>query len=189
MRKYHICDLLTLSRLVAGGVMIYFVTIQAPLWLAFLVFILGEVTDALDGYFHNKYPYPEHDGKFRFWREPPFPKIFDTGSDLLLGTAYVLFLYLYVNAEWVSRIFIACMVVGCLVSFAVNFTPVRENEESVLWLLGIRRFLYVAAIFALVLISILGLGRSIVETITFLAVMCIAAYLVYLAKGHRLTEK
>ena len=193
MKKYHICDLLTFSRwIIAVWMLWYAMVVGKSLYLALVMLGVGELTDAWDGHFHEKYPYPD-DGLYRFWRVAPFPKVFDTGSDLLLIVAFVLYLFRVLTDFWLMvalyTVLAMSVAVALFVIFIVYFTPVKDNESAVIWIVGTRRFLYVVAVFVVLAIAILALNLNAYLKCLLLAVLATNGYIVYHTKKSRLTER
>ena len=151
MKKYHIADLLTLSRVFFTVAIVLLTINNAPLELTFTVFCIGELTDALDGPFAKLYPYPEVPKKHRFWREGNFPKIFDTGTDIALGVSFLVFIFMRVNQVFATAIFCSSVSIGFFVTKEIRSLSDPRFNEAVDKLISDRRFLYATSIFVLII--------------------------------------
>lgn len=136
MHKYHIADILTFTRfLCAIGLIVMavvgffsateafttgasvieagpFAAIEVP--AAFLLFAIGELTDAFDGIAARRWPYPK-DGKRRRWRN--FADRTDIVADITLALATILFIILRVNfvVGWVI------LLAGAAIAIPIEF--------------------------------------------------------------------
>ena len=92
MKKY-LADLLTLTRFVMAIALIVMTFTSGDIAAAFLVFVIGELTDAFDGTCATKWPFPKH-------KTPKYRKYaakYDIFTDSLLIAAMFLFFILRVN--------------------------------------------------------------------------------------------
>ncbi len=86
MKKY-LADILTLTRFVLAIVLFVLIFTDGSLAAAFLVFIVGELTDAFDGTCATKWPFPK--GKAPKYRK--YAAKYDMLTDMLLGAAMMVF--------------------------------------------------------------------------------------------------
>ena len=122
MHKYHIADILTFIRfLCAIGLIVLvvvgffdttFVAIEAP--AAFLLFAIGELTDAFDGPAARRWLYP-NDGKRRWWRE--YADRIDIVADILLALVALAFVIFRVNLA----IGLAILLIGAAIAIPIEF--------------------------------------------------------------------
>lgn len=205
MKKYHIADLLTLSRfLLAVALFVLVFTISEPKnRLVLLLFSLGSLTDALDGEFARKYPYPK-DGKARWWRKYQFDydlyqyEINDIVADLLLGLATLVYI-----AKWISPLLGgfylgASIGVGLFVYFvtdqAVFNTPrglgtFEVIEEIRTAIVLYRRKWYGGGIAIVIFTLILAAKFHVLITIPLILLgMLIGIYIIYLKRETRLKQ-
>ena len=104
MKKYHIADVLTLSRFFLAGVLIFFTYVGVSSGWVLLVFLLGLLTDALDGPIARTWHYP-NDGKRRWWRENKRYEAHDKIADIILLISilcYVVFGLQWEIVKWIS---------------------------------------------------------------------------------------
>lgn len=149
LKKYHLADLLSLSRIPCSLAVIVCLLLEPSVVLTrivLVVFGLGEITDALDGIFANLFPYPD-DGKHRFWRTGNWPKTIDTGTDLLLGAStlfYVVFRVLRMGIQN-GLILIFCLILCLLIINRLIVVIRQSNEHLGERLVKVRRVIYAAA--------------------------------------------
>ena len=110
MHKYHIADILTFARFFCVGGL--FVAIDAR--MAFLIFAIGELTDAFDGIAARRWPYP-NDGKRRWWRE--YADAYDKVADIALALAALWFITRHVNFV----IGLAILLVGAAIAIPIEY--------------------------------------------------------------------
>ena len=92
MKKY-LADLLTLLRLIISLVLLAMAFFGGEIGIAFILFILGELTDAFDGTCATKWPFPKnHTPKYR-----KYAAKYDMFTDILLIVAMMLFFLMRVN--------------------------------------------------------------------------------------------
>lgn len=85
--KRYLADILTLIRLILGCVLCGLVFSGTRVEVALVIFSLGELTDAFDGYCATKWPFPKGQApKYRRWAEK-----YDMVADMLLLFAAALF--------------------------------------------------------------------------------------------------
>ena len=93
LKKYHIADILTASRFIFAMVIIAFTLFAASPAKVLAVFIIGEITDAVDGPAATKWPYPEKLEKSLWWRVNKVA--FDIAADMTLGIATLIYTAMY----------------------------------------------------------------------------------------------
>lgn len=189
MKKYHIADLLTLSRVFFAAAIVLFTFNGVSVGWAFLMFCIGELTDALDGPFHRRYPYPDFPKKYRFWREGNFPKIFDTGTDIALGLSFLLYVYLRVNGVLAVVVSLPCIGIGFFVTAMIRRHPEPEYAEVIDDMIRLRRILYVCALFVLIIGVTCMFKISWVWKALLIWLEATAAFAVYIFKNDRLKER
>lgn len=86
MKKY-LADILTLARFIIAVTLIILGVFGGDRGVAFLLFILGELTDALDGTCATKWPFPKN--KIPKYRR--YSSKYDIVADMLLGIGMALF--------------------------------------------------------------------------------------------------
>ncbi|MBQ6375580.1 CDP-alcohol phosphatidyltransferase family protein [Candidatus Saccharibacteria bacterium] len=92
MKKY-LADILTLIRFILAVVLLVLVFTGGDLGVAFLIFVIGELTDAFDGTCATKWPFPK--GKAPKYRK--YAAKYDIFVDTLLAAAMALFFIVRVN--------------------------------------------------------------------------------------------
>ena len=92
MQKYF-ADILTLARLILSLTLFVLAFTGADSGLAFVLFMLGELTDAFDGTCATKWPFPK--GKAPWYRK--YSVKYDMLADVLLSVGMALFFILQVN--------------------------------------------------------------------------------------------
>ena len=110
-----LADFLTFSRIGLSLALIIMAFTGAPIHAAFLVFMVGEVTDALDGTCATRWPFPK--GKAPSYRK--YAVKYDMFADGLLAFATMLFFTLRVNLVAGLIIFIAYPIVATILEFIV----------------------------------------------------------------------
>ena len=89
----YLADILTFSRIGLGVALLIMAFTDAPIHAAFIVYMIGEITDALDGTCATKFPFPKN-------KTPKYRKYaakYDMFADGLIAFAMVLFFTLRVN--------------------------------------------------------------------------------------------
>ncbi len=89
----YLADLLTLSRLILGLVLLGMSFSGGPASSAFIVFLVAELTDAFDGTCARKWPFPK--GKEPWYRK--YAARYDMFADVLLAGAQTLYLLFQVD--------------------------------------------------------------------------------------------
>lgn len=91
--KQYLADLLTLLRFILSIVLLVLAFTGGDLGIGFLLFVLGELTDAFDGTCATKWPFPKD-------KAPKYRKYaakYDMLTDTLLALAMALFFIMRVN--------------------------------------------------------------------------------------------
>ena len=110
-----LADLLTFSRIALSLALIVMALTDAPIHAGFLVFMIGEITDALDGTAATRWPFPKHKApKYRRYAVK-----YDMFADGLLAFATMLFFTLRVNSTAGLIIFIAYPLTATILEFIV----------------------------------------------------------------------
>ncbi len=92
MKKYF-ADLLTFTRIILSITLIVMAFSYGDIGIGFLVFIIGELTDAFDGTCAAKWPFPKN--KIPKYRK--YAAKYDMFADILLIVAVMLFFLMRVN--------------------------------------------------------------------------------------------
>lgn len=148
MKKYHIADVLTFSRFILGGLLIFFTIAGVSPTLALIVFVLAELTDAFDGMAARHWPYP-NDGKKRWWRE--CASGIDQIADIFLGLTLLIYIMVRMDA-WVAYIAFALIIVIAIPVQIWRHFQIEKygpKDELVRKVVLARRYLYVAGLYAL----------------------------------------
>ena len=114
MKKY-LADLLTLTRFILSVVLIVLAFVNGSIAAGFLIFVLGELTDAFDGTCATKWPFPKN-------KTPKYRKYaakYDMLTDALLAFAMILFFIFRVNFVAGIIIFATYTVIGLTIEFIV----------------------------------------------------------------------
>ena len=114
MKKY-LADLLTLTRFILSVVLIVLAFANGSIAAGFLIFVLGELTDAFDGTCATKWPFPKN-------KTPKYRKYaakYDMLTDALLAFAMILFFIFRVNFVAGIIIFATYTVIGLTIEFIV----------------------------------------------------------------------
>lgn len=89
----YLADLLTLMRLILGIILLAMAFLGGYPEMAFIIFLVAELTDAFDGTCARKWPFPKN-------KTPKYRKYaskYDMAADVLLAGAQVIFLATQVN--------------------------------------------------------------------------------------------
>ena len=153
--KHYLADLLTLTRILLSLALIAMAIIGAPTHVAFLVFLLGELTDALDGTCATKWPFPN--GKAPKYRK--YAVKYDMFADGLLAFATMLFFTLRVSTPAGLAILITYPLLATILEFVVygkfmghpddctEHSLIRRNFKLAKTLIMLRRNIYLALMF------------------------------------------
>ena len=111
----YLADILTFTRIVLATVLTFMSFYLAPLYAAFIVYMLGEITDALDGTCATKWPFPKN-------KTPKYRKYaakYDMFADGFLSLSMVLFFSLRVNLVAGLCMLLPYLIFGLIVEFTV----------------------------------------------------------------------
>ena len=153
MKKYHIADVLTLSRIVIfSSLLIFFTFVGVSSGWALFVFVIGELTDALDGIVARAWPYPK-DGKRRWWRENERYQLFDKVADIILLVSFLFYIVFYLHWWVVAWISVAFGVVAIIVEIWRHFRIKSHGprDKVLTKVVLMRRWAYVIGMFLLCL--------------------------------------
>jgi len=156
MRKYYIADMLTWGRLIVlSGLMVVAAFLPWPLWVGLVIYVVGVLSDGVDGSFAKRYKYP-NDGKQRWWRGKKFVAILDEMADGVFGVCSLVFFIMRVNwvvGWWFLGIGLSFGIVGQIVLYAklLDWWPGLRDL-----LVMLRRFLYVAALVVVLMLLTLA---------------------------------
>lgn len=157
---YYIADILVLARFILAALLgiVAFVpwpgySSQEMVGFGLIIFLVGELTDALDGPAARRWHYPR-DNKYRWWRENRMNVVLDKIADLCLSTAMVVFVFVRVSKLFAVGISCAIVPFALLVEFELaphlRKTDPRYRKDLLLF----RRLLYVAMIYAMSLVTL-----------------------------------
>ena len=96
----YLADILTFVRLILGTILFVMAFVGGPPEAAFIIFLVGELTDAFDGTCARIWPFPKN--KIPKYRK--YAAKFDMATDVLLAGAEVLFLTFRVN--WIAGVIV-----------------------------------------------------------------------------------
>ena len=111
----YLADILTFSRIILATALTIMSFCMAPLHAAFIVYMLGEITDALDGTCANKWPFPKN--KIPKYRK--YAAKYDMFADGFIALAMVLFFSLRVNLVAGLCMLIPYLIIGLTIEFVV----------------------------------------------------------------------
>ena len=111
----YLADTLTLLRLLLAIVFFIWTGIGGEASWAFMIFVMGELTDAFDGTLAAKYPFPKN--KIPKYRK--YSAIFDMVTDILLAFALALYFIVRVNLVAGLIITIGYIVIATIIEFVV----------------------------------------------------------------------
>lgn len=155
--KCYLADLLTLTRFILTLALLVKCFVGGSIAAAFCLFMLGELTDALDGTLATRYPFPQ--GTAPRYRR--YAAKYDMWTDTLLGVAMALFFAVRVNligglaiglGYGLLAIIIDLIIYGKLFGHPDDARPhslARRNFPLAKKIVLIRRNLYLAAMFAI----------------------------------------
>lgn len=151
----YLADILTFSRIVLAIVLTCMSFCYAPLHAAFIVYILGEITDALDGTCASRWPFPKN-------KTPRYRKYavkYDMFADGFIALAMVLFFCLRINLTAGLCMLIPYIIIGSIIEFIVygkflghpddctKNCLMRRNFKLAKKIILIRRNVYLAILF------------------------------------------
>ena len=111
----YLADILTFSRIILATVLLSMSFWNAPLHAAFIVYMVGEITDALDGTCATKWPFPKN-------KTPKYRKYaskYDMFADGFIALAMVLFFSLRVSLVAGLSFLIPYLIIGLIIEFTV----------------------------------------------------------------------
>lgn len=111
----YLADILTFSRIILAIALTIMSFCSAPLHAAFIIYMLGEITDALDGTCASRWPFPKN-------KTPKYRKYaakYDMFADGFIALAMVLFFSLRVNLIAGLSMLIPYLIIGLIIEFTV----------------------------------------------------------------------
>ena len=111
----YLADILTFSRIILAIALTVMSFSSAPLYAAFIVYMIGEITDALDGTCATRWPFPKN-------KTPKYRKYaakYDMFADGFIALAMVLFFSLRVNLIAGLCMLIPYAIIGLILEFIV----------------------------------------------------------------------
>lgn len=153
----YLADILTFTRIILATALTFMSFYLAPLYAAFIVYMLGEITDALDGTCATKWPFPKN-------KTPKYRKYaakYDMFADGFLALSMVLFFSLRVNLVAGLCMLLPYLIFGLIVEFTVygkfmghpddctKNCLMRRNFKLAKKIILIRRNIYLAILFTM----------------------------------------
>ena len=154
MKKHHIPDILTASRFLLAAIIIGLTIAGASPGRVLALFVIGELTDAIDGPLAFRWPYPDELERRLWWRVNKV--FFDIAADMTLGIATLL--YVARHTYPFGRILLVGAVgLGTLSQILVlRVFPPQERSGFTRWFILLRRgMLYIPTIAATVIMLLL----------------------------------
>lgn len=153
----YLADILTFSRIILSIALIVMAFTGAPIHAGFIVFMVGEITDALDGTCASRWPFPK--GRIPKYRK--YAVKYDMFADGLLAFAVVLFFTIRVSTIAGIILFVTYPPLATILEFVVygkflghpdNCTEhslTRRNFKLARILILARRNVYLAIMFSI----------------------------------------
>ena len=185
MKKYHIADVLTASRVVFAVALIVMALLDVPSEWALLAFALGELCDAFDGICARKWHYPD-DGKVRWWRV--YAVALDQIADILLGVAGLVYVTLCINQKVGIIFLVFTIVVGSCIQALVYGVLYDINPKIALVIVLARRYVYLAAIATVVIMLIWCATFGMITKIALIFCGVVVGIVLLIKKRDRLVE-
>ena len=154
MKKYFIADWLTAAKLLPAVALFIFVD-KMPIWCAFGCFAVGELLDALDGIAAKAWPHPEWTDELWFRKHI---KQVESGLDMLLGIAALVFMIVRVSATLGFAMLVAAVLVGAsgeILLYGKILGSAKDYKDYALFarkpllarkIVGLRLLLYLAMV-------------------------------------------
>lgn len=111
----YLADILTFARIILAAALFVMSFYLAPLHAAFIVFMLGEITDALDGTCASRWPFPKN--KIPKYRK--YAAKYDMFADGAIAVAMNLFFSFRVNLTAGLLMLLPYLVFGLIIEFVV----------------------------------------------------------------------
>ena len=111
----YLADILTFSRIILAIILLYLSFTRVEIGVALIIFLLAEVTDALDGTCATRWPFPKD-------KTPKYRKYaakYDMFADGLTALAMVLFFSLRVNMVAGLLMLVPYLIIGLIIEFVV----------------------------------------------------------------------
>ncbi|MDO4753061.1 MAG: CDP-alcohol phosphatidyltransferase family protein [Candidatus Saccharibacteria bacterium] len=153
----YLADILTFSRIILAITLTVMSFSGAPLYAAFIVYMIGEITDALDGTCATRWPFPKN-------KTPKYRKYaakYDMFADGFIALAMVLFFSLRVNLIAGLCMLIPYAIIGLILEFVVygkfmghpddctKKCLMRRNFKLAKKIILVRRNVYLAILFTM----------------------------------------
>lgn len=111
----YLADILTFTRIILAIILLAMSFTNAPIYMAFVVYIVGEITDALDGTCATRWPFPK--GKVPKYRK--YAAKYDMVADGLIAFNMTLFFTLRVNLVAGLTVFATYPLIATILEFIV----------------------------------------------------------------------
>lgn len=135
MKKYF-ADILTIFRIALAVALIAMTFSYGDAGAGFLVFVIGELTDAFDGTCATKWPFPKS-------KTPKYRKYaakYDMFADILLAVSMVLFFLVRVNLIAGLIIGLGYGIIALIIDFIVYGKPMGHPDDFKPYSLSARNF-------------------------------------------------
>lgn len=153
----YLADILTFSRIGLAMTLLIICFTGAPIRIAFIIYMIGEITDALDGTCATHFPFPKD--KIPKYRK--YAVKYDMFADGFLAFSMVLFFILRINLIAGLLFLIPYVVVGLIIEFIVygkfmghpddctKGSLMHKNFKLAKTIILIRRNIYLAILFTM----------------------------------------
>ncbi|MCL2167352.1 MAG: CDP-alcohol phosphatidyltransferase family protein [Clostridiales bacterium] len=154
MKKYHIPDILTASRFLFAAIIVGLTIAGASPGRVLALFVVGELTDAIDGPLAFRWPYPDELEKRLWWRVHKV--FFDITADMTLGIATLLYVAGH-TYPFGKILLVGALSLGALSQILVLcvFPPQERSGFTRRFILLRRGLLYIPTIAATVILLLL----------------------------------
>ena len=202
MKKY-LADILTFTRIILAIILIAIAVIPNESkdlnCIAFSLFVLGELTDAFDGTFATKWPFPK--GKAPKYRK--YAAVYDMAADIMLAGGLCLFFLNKINLPLGLTVGVVYSILAIALDFviygkflghpdtATKNSLMMKNFDLAKTIVLTRRNIYLALIFAATTVTLYDSSwpLEIKITITVIAVaICIALWIFLAQRRHNISR-
>jgi len=153
----YLADILTFSRIILAAILFSMSFVYTPLHTAFIVYMLGEITDALDGTCASRFPFPKD--KVPWYRK--YAAKYDMFADGFIAIAMVLFFSFRINLTAGFLMLVPYLIFGLIIEFTVygkflghpddctKNCLMRRNFKLAKKIILVRRNVYLAILFTM----------------------------------------
>ena len=197
--------MLTFLRLVGAIAIFFMALLKAPVLGTLVIFGVSEITDALDGPFARKFPYP-FDGKFRWWRDKFKPHdgrqavTNDQAIDLMLGIAVLVYVIVNIDQK-IGLAMISVAILGGVITQMFCYGGIIRYTDTAsptsLWakhrkiakvILLLRRVIYLAIIITTILMMLFALELDFEWNVIFVMIGSVIGLTLLIVDFERLSE-